>query len=156
MTEKIGVISDTHGLIRPQIDDIFTGCDKILHAGDVGSFEVLDYLNNYGTVTAVSGNCDRGRLARSLADEEYIIIGNLNIYIIHDINSINMDLVTAEIDVVIFGHSHMPKKQTKNGIIYFNPGGAGTRRFDLPITVGIMEIKDSDISVQHINLENIE
>ena len=138
---NIGVISDTHGLLRPEALDALQGSDHIVHAGDVGEPEILDQLREIAPVTAVRGNVDRGAWARALPTSEVLEADRTAIYVIHILSELDLKPESAGFAAVIYGHSHMPKLETKKGVIFFNPGSAGPRRFNLPVTVGRLTIE---------------
>lgn len=140
----IGVISDTHGLLRPRALDALRGVEHVIHAGDVGSPDVLAELRRIAPVTAVRGNTDRGPWAANLRPHELIELAGLRIYPIHDLDHMALDPAELRLDVVIYGHSHRPAVQRKGSVLYFNPGSAGPKRFKLPITVGILRIASSN------------
>lgn len=137
---KIGVISDTHGLLRPEALDALRGSDRIVHAGDVGGPEILDQLREIAPVTAVRGNVDHGPWARALPKSEVLESDRTAIYVIHILSELDLKPESAGFAAVIYGHSHIPKLETKNGVIFLNPGSAGPRRFNLPVTVGRLTI----------------
>ncbi|MFO8085070.1 MAG: metallophosphoesterase family protein [Desulfobacterales bacterium] len=153
----IGVISDTHGLLRNTAHDALQGVDLIIHAGDVGSSEILRVLREIAPVYAVRGNMDGGKLGVSLFPTEVVNIENILLYVLHDIGRLDLDPAAAGFAAVIYGHSHKPALNEKNGIIYLNPGSAGPKRFDNPVTLALMELKGSaenfNISTRFINLE---
>ncbi len=136
----IGVISDTHGLLRPEALTVLRGSDRIIHAGDVGAPDVLAALAELAPVTAVRGNNDHGAWARSIATTEVVDADGLLIYVIHDVKELDLDPAAGGIRVVVSGHSHRPAQETRDGVLWFNPGSAGPRRFQLPITVGRLTI----------------
>lgn len=146
--KRIGVISDTHGLLRPEAISALRGCELILHAGDIGSQGVIDRLEEISKVVAISGNVDHGELAQRYAPEEVVELEGKYIYMLHNIQEIDLDPVAAGFDIVISGHSHRPKKEIKNDVLYLNPGSAGPRRFTLPITLAIMTIGDGRMDVE--------
>ena len=151
--KKIGLISDTHGLLRQEAIENLKGCDLIIHAGDVGKREVLEELRNISNVFAVKGNCDKDEELEDLPFSEIININNTKIYTVHDIKTIDIDLKREDIDIVIYGHSHKYDNYEKDGIIYINPGGAGHKRFKLPITIAILKIEDNNkYHVEFINI----
>ncbi|SHH37692.1 metallophosphoesterase family protein [Clostridium grantii] len=153
MIEKnIGVISDTHGLFRTKVLEVFNNVDLIIHAGDVGKEEILDELREIAPVVAVRGNTDNGYLATRLNYSEIMDIGEKSIYLIHDIDGIEIEPEAAYIDVVVYGHSHKPDMKKINGVLYLNPGSSGPKRFNLPTTVAIMKIKDDEVSVKFIEI----
>jgi uncharacterized protein len=138
----IGVISDTHGLLRPEALTALQGSDRIVHAGDVGAPEVLAALATLAPVTAVRGNNDHGAWARAIATAEVIDADGLLVYLLHDVKELDLDPVAAGFGVVVSGHSHRPSQETRDGVLWFNPGSAGPRRFQLPIAVGRLTIVD--------------
>src|SRR5262252_7328868 len=141
----IGVISDTHGLLRPEAVELLRGSEHIIHAGDIGSAEIIPELEKIAPVTAIRGNVDTQAWARRLPETEVVELGGLHIYVIHDANALDLNPKAAGFAAVISGHSHQPKQETKDGVLYFNPGSAGPRRFKLPISVGRLEIVDTKI-----------
>jgi uncharacterized protein len=132
----IGVISDTHGLLRSEAVEELRGVSRILHAGDVGTPEVLAALNEIAPVTAVRGNVDHGSWATRLPTSEVVEVEGVSIYVMHILTELDLKPEAAGFGVVVYGHSHEPKSEVKNGVLYFNPGSAGPRRFKLPVTVG--------------------
>lgn len=141
----IGVISDTHGLLRPEAVAALRGVDHILHAGDVGDAAILDELSALAPVTAIRGNIDRSGLCAKLPAIEIMELAGQSLYMLHDLSSLDLDPVAAGISAVISGHSHQPKIEWRKSILYFNPGSAGPRRFSLPISVGFLSIIESRI-----------
>jgi len=139
---RIGVISDTHGLLRPEAVRALRGVDLIVHAGDVGSPDVLEGLRVISRVAAVRGNNDRGAWARALDDAVTIRAGGARIHVLHDVTELALDPVEAGIAVVIAGHSHQPAVATRDGVLFLNPGSAGPRRFSLPTTVARLTVRD--------------
>jgi uncharacterized protein len=139
MMFRIGIISDTHGLLRPEAERGLTGVDHIIHAGDIGRPEIVDALRRIAPVTAIRGNVDNGEWAREYPDTNLVRLAGKSIYVLHDLKTLQTD-ARAGIDVIISGHSHVPKIDTVGGILYFNPGSAGRRRFKLPITLATLEI----------------
>ena len=137
----LGVISDTHGLVRPEAVAALRGSDMIVHAGDVGSPEVLSALTELAPVIAVRGNNDRGPWADALPLTETFELGRAFIHVLHDVNELDLDPGAATVSVVIAGHSHQPRCEERNGVLFFNPGSAGPRRFRLPIAVGHLVIE---------------
>jgi uncharacterized protein len=148
----IGVISDTHGLLRPEALDALHGVDRILHAGDVGSPEILDRLRDLAPVTAIRGNVDRGAWATALPETEFVEIEGISIFMLHDLAQLDLKPEAAGFHVVIYGHSHQPKIEEKNGVLYFNPGSAGPRRFRLPVRVGRLVIDEGQVRGEIIEL----
>ncbi len=148
----IGVISDTHGLLRPQAVEALRGSSLIIHAGDVGVPEILDELRDIAPVFAVRGNVDRGAWANALPESEIVEAGNGLLYVLHDIGTLALDPPTAGFRAVIYGHSHQPKAETKDGVLYFNPGSAGPRRFSLPVSVGRLTVSGDALEAEIIEL----
>jgi len=142
---KVGVISDTHGLLRPEAVELLRGSDHIIHAGDIGSPEIIPALEKIAPVTAIRGNVDTQAWARGFAETEVVELEGLHLYVIHDANAIDLNPKAAGFAAVISGHSHQTKQETKDGVLYFNPGSAGPRRFKLPISVGRLEITKDGI-----------
>jgi putative phosphoesterase len=149
----IGVISDTHGLLRPEAVEALRGSDRILHAGDVGDPEILETLAQIAPVTAVRGNIDTGSWARTLREAEVVEAGGVSIYILHDLGQLDLKPEAAEFRVVVYGHSHQPKIEEKNGVLYFNPGSAGPRRFHLPVSVGRLVAAMGKVKAEVIELK---
>ena len=148
----IGVISDTHGLVRPQAIEALAGADLVLHAGDIGNQEVLDTLNQIAPVIAVRGNNDKGEWAQSLPDWEVVEIGSVSIYMLHDLKQIDISPTADLFQVVVSGHSHKPVVEERRGVIYLNPGSAGPRRFTLPVCVANLHIVDDKVHADIIEL----
>ena len=156
MAEKritLGVISDTHGLLRPEAVEALRGSDRILHAGDIGAPEILEALAKIAPVTAVRGNVDTASWARALPQTEVVEIGGVSIYMVHDLGQLDLKPEVAGFRTVIFGHSHQPKIEEKNGVLYFNPGSAGPRRFKLPVSVGRLMIAAGKVRAELVELE---
>jgi putative phosphoesterase len=141
----IGVISDTHGLLRPEAVAALHGVEHILHAGDVGDAFILDQLGQIAPVTAIRGNVDRGGRCGRLPETELVDLGEVSLYMLHDRLVLDLDPVAAGIAAVISGHSHRPAIEWRKGVLYFNPGSAGPRRFSLPVSVGFLEISETGI-----------
>lgn len=138
----IGVISDTHGLLRPEAVAALRGSDRVIHAGDVGAPEVLAALAALAPVTAVRGNNDHGAWANAIAPTEVVEADGRLIYLLHDIQELDLDPLAAGFSVVVSGHSHRPAQETRDEVLWFNPGSAGPRRFRLPVTVGRLTLAD--------------
>jgi len=149
----IGVISDTHGLVRPEAIEALKGVEMILHAGDVGNQQVLDTLNEIAPVVAVRGNNDKGEWARSLAEWEVVEVGNTSIYMLHNLKEIDISPAGAGFQVVVSGHSHQPSITEQRGVLYLNPGSAGPRRFKLPVSVAHLEVMDQQVQARIIELQ---
>jgi len=149
---RIGVISDTHGLLRPQALEALRGSDHILHAGDVGDPTILDALKAIAPITAIRGNIDTHGQCAQLPPTELVEFDGLSLYMLHDLNALDLDPVSAGIGAILSGHSHQPKIERRSGVLYFNPGSAGPRRFSLPITLGLLEIQSGQIEPRLIHL----
>ena len=143
---RIGLISDTHGLVRPQALHALAGVTHILHAGDICDDAVLVQLAAIAPVTAVRGNNDHGAWADDLRNTEWVEFGGIAIYMLHDLSELDIDPRAAGVHAVISGHSHRPLIETRDGVLFVNPGSAGPRRFSLPVSVGILEISGSGLS----------
>jgi putative phosphoesterase len=141
----IGVISDTHGLLRPGALEALRGADSIIHAGDAGSPEILEKLAAIAPVTAVRGNIDKGAWARKLPETEVLEVAGISIYVLHDLAQLDLKPKAAGFAVVVSGHSHVPKQETRDGVLYFNPGSAGPRRFKLPVSLGRLIVEDGRV-----------
>ena len=137
----LGLISDTHNLLRPEAAAALKGVDEILHAGDIGDESILESLNQIAPTTAIRGNVDTDEWSKKLPETEMIELAGATLYLIHDLSKLDLKPEAAGIAAVIYGHSHQPKIEEKNGVLYINPGSAGPRRFNLPITIGKLEIK---------------
>jgi uncharacterized protein len=148
----IGVISDTHGLLRPEALDALRGSDHILHAGDVGAPGILDRLAAIAPVTAVRGNIDKDAWAKRLPKTEVFEAGGISIYILHDLAELDLKPKVAGFSVVVSGHSHIPKQEMHDGVLYFNPGSAGPRRFKLPVSVGKLIVQDGGVRGEILTL----
>jgi uncharacterized protein len=156
MIEKpvtLGVISDTHGLLRPEALEALRGSDRILHAGDVGAPEILEALAQIAPVTAIRGNVDTQPWAYSLPKAEVVEAGDVSIYILHDLGQLDVKPKAAGFRVVVYGHTHKPKIAEKNGVLYFNPGSAGPRRFHLPVSVGKLTIGAGKVRAELVELK---
>jgi putative phosphoesterase len=148
----VGVISDTHGLLRPEAVEALRGSAHILHAGDVGNPEVLAALRKLAPVTAVRGNNDRGPWAEALPHDTWVELGGASLFLLHDRAELDLEPRAAGLAAVICGHSHKPLQEEREGVLHFNPGSAGPRRFQLPITVGRLRIRDGRIEASIIPL----
>jgi putative phosphoesterase len=137
---RVGVISDTHGLLRPEAVCALSGVDYIVHAGDVGSANVLEALSQLAPVTAVRGNSDKGFWAEALPATELLEVESCFLYILHELEHLDLDPVAAGFHAIITGHSHEPSAEFRNGVLYLNPGSAGPRRFELPIALALLSI----------------
>jgi putative phosphoesterase len=148
----IGVISDTHGLLRPEAMDALRGSDHILHAGDVGAPGILEKLAAIAPVTAVRGNIDKDVWAKRLPKTEALEIGGISIYILHDLAELDLKPKAAGFSAVICGHSHVPKQEMRDGVLFFNPGSAGPRRFKLPVSIGKLVVEASSVRGELVTL----
>jgi putative phosphoesterase len=137
----VGVISDTHGLLRPDAVEALRGVSLILHAGDVGAPEVLAELRKIAPVTVVRGNVDRDGWAREIPQNAVVEVEGVSIYMLHILAELDLKPEAAGFGVVVYGHSHVPSSEVKGGVLYFNPGSAGPRRFKLPVTVGKLMVE---------------
>ena len=140
MATRIGVISDTHGLLRPEAGRALRGVDLIVHAGDIGTPDVLDALRAIAPVTAVRGNNDHGAWARALREAETLTVEGTRIHVIHDVKEVGVDPVKRGVHVVVAGHSHRPLIADRDGVMFLNPGSAGPRRFTLPVSVAVLTV----------------
>jgi putative phosphoesterase len=149
---KIGLISDTHGLLRPEALAALEGCERIVHAGDIGKPEILEALRDLAPLTAVRGNNDEDdSWASSVPTHAVLRIDGIGIYVVHEMADVPEQL-PAGIDVVVTGHSHKPLQKQVHGVLYINPGSAGTRRFKLPISVGFLRIEDGQVTGELLEL----
>ena len=153
MNPFIGVISDTHGLMRPEAIAALHGSDFIIHAGDIGKPEVLDELREVAPVFAVRGNIDKGKWAETLPASEVVQTGDKYLYVLHNLDELDLDPVAAGFHAVITGHSHRPKIEDRDGVLYLNPGSAGPRRFSLPIAVARIELAGDKLRGEIIELQ---
>ena len=143
----IGVLSDTHGLLRPEAAAALKGVDLIIHAGDIGKEEVLEGLRKTAPVIAVRGNCDRGAWAADYPETAEVEIEDLRIFVLHDLKQLDFEPQKRRINLVISGHSHKPKEEIKDGVTYINPGAAGPRRFSLPVSAALIEVNNRSVKV---------
>ena len=148
----IGVISDTHGLLRPEALEALRGSEHIIHAGDVGAPEILETLATLAPVTAIRGNIDKAAWSRKLAETEVVELAGISIYVLHDLAQLDLKPDAAGFDVVICGHSHVPKQETRDGVLYFNPGSAGPRRLRLPVSLGRVLVENGKARVEVVEL----
>jgi uncharacterized protein len=145
---RVGLISDTHGLLRPEVLAFLEGSDHIVHGGDICELSVLEKLAAIAPLTAVRGNNDRGAWASSLRETELLKLGEVFVYAIHDLADLDIDLAAAGVRVVVSGHSHQPSVEHRGGVLYVNPGSAGPRRFKLPISAGELILNGSAASAR--------
>jgi uncharacterized protein len=148
----LGVISDTHGLVRPEAVKALEGVDLIIHAGDIGTPEVLEALRAMAPVVAVRGNNDKGSWAFGLPETEVVEVGGIALYVLHDIKTLDLDPMAAGFAAVISGHSHRPALVTRQEVLFLNPGSAGPRRFKLPVSVARLVIRGDAIDAQLVEL----
>jgi len=139
---KIGVISDTHGLLRPEVAPALAGVERILHLGDVGKASILNDLAKIAPVTAIRGNVDREGPCSELPETDVLLLEGRYVYLLHDLNTLHLDPAAGKFAAVLFGHTHAPNFYKKKGVLYFNPGSCGPRRFELPVTVGLLTIEE--------------
>jgi uncharacterized protein len=140
MTFTIGIISDTHGLLRPEALRALAHVDHIIHGGDIGDPEIITALRRIAPVTAIRGNVDTGKWATEFAETEFVRLAGRLFYVLHDLNTLQIDTVAEGIDVIVSGHTHVPKINSIHGLLYVNPGSAGRRRFKLPISLACLEV----------------
>jgi uncharacterized protein len=152
-TMIIGVISDTHGLLRPEAIDALQGSDYIIHAGDVGDPAILDTLAQIAPVTAIRGNVDHGEWAAKLPTTNVLEVGGASIYVLHNLLDLDLKPEAAGFAAVVSGHTHKPKQEDRNGVLYLNPGSAGPRRFTLPLSVGKLLVNHGQICAEIVILE---
>ena len=153
MTEHlIGVISDTHGLLRPEAVKALEGVELIIHAGDIGNPKVLAGLMRIAPVHAVRGNTDRGDWAADLPPTRVVEVGGVHLYVLHELFCLDLDPAAAGISAVIFGHSHSPPSERKNGILFLNPGSAGPRRFTLPVSLALLHVQNNGLISEFVDL----
>ena len=152
--ERIGVISDTHGQLRPQAAAVLAGSQLILHAGDVGRPEILDELRRIAPVVAVRGNVDYGAWADEIPLHAEVTLGGRRIHMLHILADLSLDPAADGIATVIYGHSHKPEIARRDGVLYFNPGSAGPRRFSLPVTLGTLTLRNGALIPELIELES--
>jgi hypothetical protein len=148
----VGVISDTHGLLRPEALLVLKGVDHILHAGDVGDPAILDVLRTIAPLTAIRGNIDVAGACIQLPATELIDLAGHSIYMLHNLRDLDLDPATAGISVVISGHTHQPRIDRRKGIVYFNPGSAGPRRFSLPVSLGMLDLGEDSLTPRIIEI----
>ncbi len=149
----IGILSDTHGLLRPDLETALSGCDHILHAGDIGSAPVLARLAEIAPVTAVRGNMDYGSWSNALLAREMVVIAGRCFYLLHDLHHLDLDPAAAGIHMVVSGHTHQPEVVTKDGVVFLNPGSCGPRRFTYPVTFARVRIAAGRLQPQIVEIE---
>jgi putative phosphoesterase len=149
---RIGLISDTHGLLRPEAVDYLAGSDHIVHAGDIGGPELLERLAGIAPLTVVRGNNDTAAWARTIPETARLEMGGVSVYVIHDIKALDIEPAAAGVRVVVSGHSHKPACLERDGVLYVNPGSAGRRRFTLPIAAGELLVEGGQVEVRLVTL----
>jgi putative phosphoesterase len=149
----VGVISDTHGLVRPEALAALAGVERIVHAGDIGAPDVLDALGRIAPVTAVRGNNDRERWAADIPETDVLEIGAVSLYVLHDLHELDLDPRAAGFAAVIAGHSHQPRMEERDGVLYLNPGSAGPRRFKLPISLARLTVTGGHLRAELVTLD---
>jgi putative phosphoesterase len=151
-SHRIGVISDTHGILRPEAVTALAGCERIIHAGDVGEESILGELERIAPVEAVRGNVDFEPWTRRLPGTHVVEVGGISIYVLHDLLTLDLDPAAAGIDVVVYGHSHRPDIEDRDGVMYLNPGSAGPRRFHLPVSIAILNLRDGNTRAEIVEI----
>lgn len=149
---RIGVLSDTHGLLRPEARAFLLGCDYIIHGGDVGAAAVLEDLAAIAPLTAVRGNIDKGAWARRLPETELIRLGDVFVYVLHELAHLDIEPKAAHVRVVVSGHSHQPLIRERDGVLFLNPGSCGPRRFRLPISIGELSVTGTRVRARTVEL----
>lgn len=150
---RVGLISDTHGLLRPEALAFLRGSNHIIHAGDITGPEILTPLEAIAPLTVVRGNNDRGAWAETIPETAVLRVGTLAIYVIHDLKELPIDPAAAGMRVVVAGHSHKPSQAERGGVLYVNPGSAGRRRFRLPVSVGELLVEGDQVTVRLVTLD---
>jgi hypothetical protein len=148
----VGVLSDTHGLLRPSVVEALQGVELIIHAGDVGQERVLEALRAIAPLRAVRGNVDRGEWARRLPETEVVVVGDGALYVLHDLHDLDLNPRTAGFAAVISGHSHRPAIRERDGVLFINPGSAGPRRFGLPVSVVRLRVRGEALEAELVDL----
>jgi putative phosphoesterase len=151
---RLGIISDTHGLLRPEALAFLRGCERIIHGGDIGTAEVLTQLAAIAPVTAVRGNNDRGAWADALPETELFEFNGTYIYAVHDLAQLDIEPSSVGVRVVVSGHSHKPVVEHRDGVLYVNPGSAGPRRFRLPIALAELVVNGTEVNARIVELES--
>lgn len=151
---RIGLISDTHGLLRPEAISFLQACDYIVHGGDIGGLHILDALSALAPVAAVRGNNDKGNWAERLRQDEWLQFEDIFVYVIHDLAELLIDPAAAGVQVVVSGHSHAPLINERNGVLFVNPGSSGPRRFKLPISIGELVVEGNTVSARIVDLKD--
>lgn len=149
----IGVISDTHGLLRSEALEALEGSELILHAGDIGPSDIIEQLRAIAPVRVVRGNCDHGPWAQTLPETEVVSIAESHVYMIHDVGRLDLEPATTGLAAVVYGHSHRPDIETRNGVLFLNPGSAGPRRFSLPVSVAHLYAESDGLRAEIVELD---
>ena len=149
---RIGLISDTHGLLRPEALDFLAGCDHIVHGGDIGNADILTRLADIAPLTVVRGNNDRDAWTRAIPVTATLDVGKVALYAIHDLKELDIDPAAAGVRIVVSGHSHRPSSVERNGVLYVNPGSAGRRRFSLPISAAELIVEGERVRPRIVTL----
>jgi uncharacterized protein len=150
---RVGLISDTHGLLRPQAVAALQGCQRIVHGGDIGNEAILQQLRAIAPLTVVRGNNDTGEWAKGITEAETIVLGGVTVHVVHDLKELAIDPAAQGIGVVVSGHSHKPKVEERGRVLYVNPGSAGPRRFKLPVSVGELVIEGGIVAARIVELQ---
>ena len=150
----LGVISDTHGLVRPEALAALAGVERIVHAGDIGNRDVLEALERVAPVTAVRGNNDRGDWAKKIPETEVVKVGGVSLYLLHDLHELDLEPRAAGFAAIISGHSHQPNVEERDGVLYLNPGSAGPRRFKLPISLARLTVAGKRVKAELVTLQS--
>ena len=151
--KRVGLLSDTHGLLRPEAVEFLRASDFIVHAGDIGDPGVLETLRTLAPVTAVRGNNDLGPWAENIAETELLKIGDVTIHVLHDLAELDLDPAAAGFRVVVSGHSHQPRIEERGGVLYVNPGSCGPRRFKLPVAAGELRVSGRSVKAKLVELK---
>ena len=149
----VGVVSDTHGLLRPQVLTALQGVGLIVHAGDVGGDDILPHLREIAPVVAVRGNVDHGPWAADLPQTDVVTVGEAMLYVLHDVHALDLNPAAAGFHAVISGHSHRPAATWRDGVLYLNPGSVGPRRFQLPISLARLRVRGAALQVEFVTLD---
>lgn len=150
---RIGLISDTHGLLRKEAVEALRGSELIIHAGDVGKPEILEALRQIAPVVAIRGNVDTAEWAKVLPETAIVQAGAVRIYVLHDVNALDLNPAVTGFQIIVSGHSHQPGKKERQGVLYINPGSAGPRRFQLPVTVACLDLGRTPHEVEFLDLK---
>ena len=149
---KVGIISDTHGMLRPEVAAAFAGVEMIIHAGDIGGLLVMMELKKIAPVTAVYGNTDKAEWTQEFPASAVVTVGGVQLYVLHNLATLDLDPAATGFAAVIYGHTHRQEQETRGGVLYFNPGSAGPRRYSLPASVGVITVEDSSVRGEIIPL----